>query len=435
MANVYRVLALLLVVGLSVGGFAVWRPREQPVDPRMAPSLEPFYANPVEKTETHILGSGEALSRLLARAALTSEEMSAVLLGLREHVNPRYLTAGDEVTVRRWTHDNSPRTIEIRVNADTTVRLMREGLGWASSLQLTPVKVDTVYAAGMIDAGRTLYEAMVYDEESNLPPEERVKLVYALAEIYEYKLDFTREIQPGDSYRLVYEREARPDGTARDRRILVAEIVNQGHLFSAVWFHPNDEVRGYYDKEGRPLRAGFSRYPVDFPRITSNFSSNRYHPILGVNRAHLGTDFGARTGTPVKSTADGTVTFAGRSGGYGNMIRIRHMNGYETRYAHLSRFAKGVRSGAKVTQKQLIGHVGATGLATAPHLHYELRQNGRAINLRTARLPDAPPLGKKYLGGFKELSDVRLSLLEDATRRYAAAKASTEAKKGGADGG
>ncbi|MGH7552343.1 MAG: M23 family metallopeptidase [Longimicrobiales bacterium] len=435
MANVYRVLALLLVVGLSVGGLTVWRPREKPADPRTAPTLEPFYANPVEKTETHILASGEALSNLLARAALTSEEMSAVLLGLREHVNPRYLTAGDEVTVRRWTHDNSPRTIEIRVNADTTVRLMREGFGWASSLQLTPVKVDTVYAAGMIDAGRTLYEAMVYDEESNLRPEERVKLVYALAEIYEYKLDFTREIQPGDSYRLVYEREARPDGTARDRRILVAEIVNQGHLFSSVWFHPNDEVRGYYDKEGRPLRSGFSKYPVDFPRITSNFSSNRYHPILGVNRAHLGTDFGARTGTPVKSTADGTVTFAGRSGGYGNMIRIRHMNGYETRYAHLSRFAKGVRTGAKVTQKQLIGHVGATGLATAPHLHYELRQNGRAINLRTARLPDAPPLGKKYLGGFKDLSDVRLSLLEDATRRYAAAKASAEAKKGGADGG
>jgi murein DD-endopeptidase MepM/ murein hydrolase activator NlpD len=435
MSNVYRVLALLLVVGLSLGGLTVWRPRERPVDPTAAPTLEPLYATPVEKTETHVLGSGEALSSLLARASLRSEEMSAVLLGLREHVNPRYLTAGDEVTVRRWTHDNSPRTIEIRVNADTTVRLMREGFGWSSSLHLTPVKVDTVYAAGMIDAGRTLYEAMVYDEESNLPAEERVKLVYALAEIYEYKLDFTREIQPGDSYRLVYEREARPDGTARDRRILVAEIVNQGHLFAAVWFHPNDEVRAYYDKEGRPLRSGFSKYPVDFPRITSNFSSNRYHPILGVNRAHLGTDFGARTGTPVRSTADGTVTFAGRSGGYGNMIRIRHMNGYETRYAHLSRFAKGVRSGAKVTQKQVIGHVGSTGLATAPHLHYELRQNGRAINLRTARLPDAPPLGKKYLGGFEDLAKVRLSLLEDATRRYAAAKASVEAKKAGADGG
>jgi murein DD-endopeptidase MepM/ murein hydrolase activator NlpD len=427
MPNIYRVLALLVIVALSLGGMSMWRPGPIAPDVNTAPTLGALYAAPVERVETHVLKSGETLSGVLARAAITGSDLADLLLGLREHLNPRRLANGSEITVRRWMRDDSPRVIEVRVNADTTVRLARDEIGWAGSLMLTPVHVDTVYAAGRIDAGRTLYEAMVYDEESNLPPKERIQLVYALAEIYEYKLDFTREIQPGDSYRLVYEREARPDGSARGRRILASEIVNAGRTYSGVWFNDTD-VRGYYDPEGRPLRAGFSRYPVDFPRITSNFSTSRYHPVLGINRAHLGTDFGASHGTPVQSTADGTVVFAGKSGGYGNLVRIRHMSGYETRYAHLSRFGAGIRTGAKVRQKQVIGYVGATGLATAPHLHYELRKEGRAINVRTASLPDAPPMPKEYRDRFVGVASTRFALLEDVTQRYLASRASSQPK-------
>src|SRR5690606_25861737 len=131
----------------------------------------------------------------------------------------------------------------------------------------------------------------------------------------------------------------------------------------------------YYDEKGGSLRRGFTRYPIEFARVTSRFNPNRKHPVLGVNRAHLGTDIGARTGTPVRSTADGTVTFAGKQGGYGNMVIVRHANGYTTRYAHLSRFAAGMRAGRKVALKETIGYVGQTGLATGPHLHYELRKN------------------------------------------------------------
>lgn len=423
MPNRNRVLALGAIVALSLGGMSVWRPRPAPPDVLTAPLLDAVYAAPVERVETHVLASGETISGVLARAAITGAEMADLLLSLREHLNPRRLANGSEVTVRRWVRDDSPRAVEVRVNADTTVRLLRDDLGWTGGVMVTPVNLDTVYAAGTIEAGRTLYDAMVYDEASTLPPGERVQLVYALAEIYEYKLDFSREIQPGDKYRLVYEREARPDGSARGRRILVAEIENQSKPFAAVWFDSNDDVRGYYDREGRPLRTGFSRYPVDFPRITSNFSTSRFHPILGIYRAHLGTDFGASSGTPVRSTADGTIVFAGASGGYGNMVRIRHMSGYETRYAHLSKFASGVRAGTRVRQKQVIGYVGKTGLATAPHLHYELRKEGRAINLRTASLPDAPPLPPAQLGPFSRIAAERLVLLDDVTRRYYAAQA------------
>ncbi|MGH7504909.1 MAG: M23 family metallopeptidase, partial [Longimicrobiales bacterium] len=192
-------------------------------------------------------------------------------------------------------------------------------------------------------------------------------------------------------------------------------------VYTAVHFASGD-IDSYYDEAGKSLRTGFSRYPVKY-RITSSFNRRRYHPILGIYRAHLGTDFGVPKGAEANSTADGTVTFAGRNGGYGNLVKIRHAYGYETRYAHLSRFGPGIRAGVKVKQGQVIGRVGDTGLATAPHLHYELRRNGRAIDVRTAKLPDAPPIPKQYRSAFDRTARGELALLESATERYLAARA------------
>jgi murein DD-endopeptidase MepM/ murein hydrolase activator NlpD len=420
MASPYKVVALLVIAVISLGAITMWEPEPQ-ADPALAPTLGVLYAAPVERVETHVLKRGETLTGILARAAISGQEMADLLLGLRQHVNPRRLADGVEVTVRRWTRDASPRAVEVRVNADSTVRLMRGAIGWAGEVMVTPTAFDTVFAAGTIEKGRTLYEAIVMDEASPLPPAERVQLVYALAEIYEFKLDFTREIQPGDAYRLVYEREARPDGTARDRTILAAEVVNAGSAYTAVHFERGD-IDSYYDGAGKSLRTGFSRYPVKY-RITSAFNPRRYHPVLGIYRAHLGTDFGAPKGSEVSSTADGTVVFAGKNGGYGNFVRIRHAYGYETRYAHLTRYGPGIRSGTKVKQGQVIGYVGATGLATGPHLHYELRREGRAIDVRTAKLPDAPPIPSEYRAAFDGVARISLALLESATERYLAARA------------
>lgn len=433
MAKRYVLALALLALGSSLGGLTVWRPSGEGVDPSTAPLLTTLYAAPVERVETHVLERGQTLSDVLERAAFSGSELAQLLLDVRQYLNPRRLARGVEITVRRWTTDDSPRAIDVRVNRDTTVRLVRHEIGWTGDIMLTPVELDTLQAVGVIEAGRTLYDAVVSDDASPLTSAERIKLVYSLAEIYEYKLDFTRDIQPGDAYRLVYEREARPDGTARSRRILVSELISAGRTYQAVWFDADEDVRGYYDDEGRPLRTGFSRYPVAYPRITSNFSANRYHPILKRRRAHLGTDFGARHGTEVYATADGTVVAAGRNGGYGNLIRVRHRGGYETRYAHLSRFARGVRSGARVRQKQVIGYVGATGLATASHLHYELRKDGRAINARTANLPDSPPLADNYLEPFMLIARDRLVLLEDRTATQFAARLASAQPRARAD--
>jgi murein DD-endopeptidase MepM/ murein hydrolase activator NlpD len=419
MKNPVRLLLLVLVIGLSLGAMTAWEPK-QTMDPEAAPVLNALYAAPVEKVETHVLASGETLSGLLARAAITGGEQLNLLLALSEYRSPRRIAAGSEITVRRWIYNDEPRAIELRLNADSTLRLARDEVGWGGQVLLTPTEVDTVYAVGRIEAGRTLYEALVYDETSRLPAAERIQLVLALADVYQYQVDFTREIQPGDTYRLVYEREARPDGTARSRRILAAQLVNSGREFKAFWFDDGDEHVGYYDESGKSLRNGFLRYPVPF-RITSSFSLRRYHPILGVYRAHVGTDFGAPHGSPVRVTADGTVVFAGVNGGYGNVIDVRHASGYMTRYAHLSRFAQGVRVGTRVKQEQVIGYVGATGLATGPHLHYELRQHGRPINAATADLPKGPPIPDTLRPNFEQLMTERVALLDRAVeaRRFA----------------
>jgi murein DD-endopeptidase MepM/ murein hydrolase activator NlpD len=410
MPNPYRILSLVLIAAFSLGAVSFIRTPAPPLDPALAPTLGALYAAPVERVETHVLRRGETLSNVLTQARIGGQEMADLLLGLRQHLNPNRLATGSEVTVRRWTQSDQPRTVEVRVNADSTLRLMKHETRWTGQIVVTPTVLDTVYAGGEIQS--TLYQAIVFDDNSRLPMSDRRHLVYELATIYEYKLDFTREIQPGDSYRMVYEREVRPDGTSRSKRILAAEMVTRGQAYPAIWFDGSRDVTGYFDRDARPLAVGFSRYPVEFRRITSSFNPNRYHPILKTVRAHAGTDFGAPSGTQVMATADGTVTFAGVSGGYGNLVEIRHFNGYTTRYAHLRGFASGVRTGARVKQKQVIGYVGATGLATAPHLHYELRINGRAVDAMRAKLPDTPPIPGAMRNRFLAVAAERSALLE-----------------------
>jgi murein DD-endopeptidase MepM/ murein hydrolase activator NlpD len=410
MPNPYRIISLVLIAAFSVGAATLIRSPVPALDPATAPTLGVLYATPVERVETHVLGRGQTLSVVLAQARITGQEMADLLLGLRQHLNPNRLAAGSEVTVRRWSRTGEPRAIEVRIDSDSTLRLVKRETRWDGVVIVTPTIIDTVYAGGEIRS--TLYETIVFDENSRLPVSDRRHLVYELASIYEYKLDFTREIQPGDTYRMVYERAVRPDGTSRSKRIIAAEIVTRGQPYTAIWFDGSRDVSGYFDREARPLATGFSKYPVAFQRITSSFNPNRYHPILKTVRAHVGTDFGASAGTPVMSTADGTVTFAGVSGGYGNLIEIRHFNGYTTRYAHLRSFASGIRVGTRVKQKQVIGQVGATGLATAPHLHYELRVNGRPVDAMRAKLPDTPPIPGAMRTRFLAVAEDRFSLLE-----------------------
>jgi murein DD-endopeptidase MepM/ murein hydrolase activator NlpD len=214
----------------------------------------------------------------------------------------------------------------------------------------------------------------------------------ALAELFAGDIDFLQDVRRGDRFTVLYETryvEGEPVGVGR---IVAAEFENRGERHSAILWQDGDGRDAWYTHDGRSTRKAFLRSPVEFSRMTSGFSFARFHPILQTWRAHRGVDYAAPEGTPVRATADGTVTYASTQNGYGNVVMIRHHGEYSTVYAHLSRFALAGRTGNAVRQGDVIGYVGATGWATGPHLHYEFRIGDEARNPETVALPNAGPL-------------------------------------------
>jgi murein DD-endopeptidase MepM/ murein hydrolase activator NlpD len=216
-----------------------------------------------------------------------------------------------------------------------------------------------------------------------------------VADIFDWRIDMSRDLQRGDRFSVLVERKRGPEGTVKIGRILAAVFANGGSTIQAVRFERAGDRARYYDQNGRSLEANFLSAPLSFRRISSVFGL-RKHPILGIWRQHTGTDYAAEAGTPVRAIGDGVVIAAGVRGGYGNAIDVRHANGFVSRYGHLRAFARGVRAGTRVSMGQTIGFVGMTGLATAPHLHFEILVGGVQRNPRSALsrtggqpLPDA----------------------------------------------
>lgn len=234
----------------------------------------------------------------------------------------------------------------------------------------------------------------------------------ALADIFGGEIDFHRDLRKGDRFVVLYEATHHLGRMVRTGRVLAAEFVNDGRTYRAVWFEDGEGRGGYYTPDGKSVRKSFLRSPLEFSRIASGFSSARYHPVLKEVRAHRGIDYAAPVGTRVKATGDGTVEFAGWQNGYGNVVILRHHGTHETVYGHLSGFAPGLRKGARVAQGDVIGYVGATGIATGPHLHYEFRVAGVHRNPLTVALPDAAPLAAQQLARFRNDSAPVLARLD-----------------------
>lgn len=228
--------------------------------------------------------------------------------------------------------------------------------------------------------------------------------VVALTDIFAWDIDFASDIQKGDTFSLLSEMLYVEGVPVRSGRLLGAEMVNSGRKYSAIYYEGNG-YRGYYDEKGRSLKKTLLKSPLRFRRITSTFSRGRFHPILKKYRPHHGVDYGAPVGTPIESAGSGVVKKAGWNGGYGNYVEIRHSNGYSTAYGHLSRIGKGIRAGAKVEQGQVIGYVGSTGLSSGPHLHYEVKVNGRLINPLSVKSLPGVPIPKKEKQQFAAIRD------------------------------
>ncbi|UCC74785.1 MAG: M23 family metallopeptidase [Gemmatimonadota bacterium] len=399
---------LLIFAFLVTGGLTLILGRPASSQRRL-PALEPVVVS-AEEAESLVradtLRRGEVLAQVLARHSLDRADVAEIVEALSRFANPRRLRPGLAVH-SQWTAWDSLIHLTVQVDPDHVVHLVRDPLGWAAEWNELDVRVDTLVLSGRIDSN--LYNSVMALPTPSLGAQERIeRVMWGIYRPFQWAIDFGIDLRRGDNYRTVYERHVRPDGSVREARVLAAEFTNRGRTHQAFWLESRGE---YFDENGQSMKMVFLKAPVDFRRISSRFTRRRYHPALGTYRAHLGTDYAADTGTRVYSTADGSVTRAGWWGGYGQIVEVRHVNGYNTRYAHLSFIAKGIRRGVRVSQGQLIGNVGSTGLATGPHLHYEMLRNGRAINHRDVNLPSGVPVSDSQMPEFRRIRQKLLRLM------------------------
>ncbi len=243
-------------------------------------------------------------------------------------------------------------------------------------------------------------------------------MIVELAGIFAWDIDFAVDLRRGDRFTLVYEELLHNGEKIGEGNILAAEFINKGKVYRAIRFTEENGSERYFDENGKSMQRAFLRTPLDIFRISSHFNPHRKHPVLNRIRAHKGTDYAAPRGTVVRATGDGIVKFAGREGGYGNLIKIQHGDSRETRYAHLDKFNKRVKKGRKVKQGQVIGYVGKTGLATGYHLHYEFLSNGVHRNPVKVKFPKSNPIVEKDKQRFNEHKTHMLAVLNNATQYF-----------------
>lgn len=363
---------------------------------------------PAEQVEIRSLRAGDTFGELLY-SAMSSNDQASLLMAFREHASPRRMRPGTEVSFRYLTGEEALRGVDVALNRDETVRLNRTVGGWSSDLIQTPVFVDTLVASGQIET--VLWTAVVGNPAlSSMPTGDRNRLIDELDQVFQWQVDFSRQIRVGDTYRFAFQREVRPDGSLRGGRLLAAELVNSGAAFHAIWFDPNDDGFGsYFDLDGESVRRAFLLKPLSYRRISSRFTNSRFHPVLNTWRSHRGVDYAADAGTEIMATSDGVVIQRGPNGGLGNAVEIRHPNGFVTRYGHMRAFRSGIVVGSRVRQGDIIGYVGMTGLATGPHLHYEMLRGGRHMDPLSVDLPAGDPVP----------SDDRLRWMDEMVGRVA----------------
>ena len=416
-----------VVAGTLAGAGLLWAAHEA-WSARRLPIARSIVVTSAYDEWSDTLRPRETMSDLLTRAGVTGRDYVAFLSAART-LDARRLRPGLVFHLRRLKGDSIAHRLGVRTGPEVRLWMTRMGgdSGWRETVETIPWTRSRLRAAGVIQTN--LYDAL--DDavpDSFLPGKERVALAWAIADVYDWEVDFTRDIRPGDGFEVLIERLESPEGERRFGRILAARVDVAATPSYAFYFEgeTGGGRGGFYDTKGRSLRRAFLRAPLQYRRISSRFGG-RYHPILNRWRSHQGTDYAAAWGTPVRATADGVVTFAGREGGYGNLIEVRHANGIRTRYGHLAKFAKGLRVGQRVTQDQTVGYVGSTGLSTGPHLHYEFLVNGRATNPQRKDAGPVQAVPSKLKPQFEALRAQLLAELEpSALPRAGAAAARVE---------
>ena len=359
--------------------------------------------------------SGDSLSLLFRRAGLSDKDIYELFNDAKEAKTLRQIKPGQKLAFQ-LNDQGQLQELTYNINLLESFSFKREAKGFsATNTSLTP-DIKYAFSEGIIDS--SLYMA---GKRSGLS----TSLTMELANIFGWDVDFALDIQKGDSFKVMYEEQHLNGKRIGTGKILAAEFTNSGKTFKAVRYVDKEGVARYYTPDGRGMQKAFLRTPIEFARISSHFNPNRKHPVLHIIRAHKGTDYAAARGTPIRATGDGKIAFAGRKGGYGNCIVINHGSGYETLYGHMHNFAKGMRVGTRVSQGDIIGYVGSTGLASGPHLHYEFHINGQVRNPVTVPLPKAMGIDKAQLARFNANTQpliAKLNEFSEASTQVAMAK-------------
>ena len=330
--------------------------------------------------------AGDSLVELLSRFGLSNAERQLWTRSIQRDIGTRgLLPAGKEVhfyfTKLMPGTRQSPQLKALEVDSsDTSTLTWEKGIrGILFQRREKPYDVELKTVSASVE------NSLFADgQKAGIHP----ALLSQLADIFTWDLDLEKEFSKGDSVKILYEQRSRKgQETKASLRILAAELINAGRKLTAIYFEKQKGQGNYYNLEGRSLARSFLRFPLEFTNITSHFAHSRFHPILKVDMPHTGVDFAAKRGTPVRAVGDGVITLADWNGLYGKTVEIQHDSTYTTRYAHLERFADGVRSGTAITKGQIIGYVGSTGRATGPHLHFELYKNQQYIDPLSVDFP------------------------------------------------
>lgn len=358
------------------------------------------------RTVTVTVKSGDTLSGLFDQLELGHSLMNSMLA---KDKNARLFTnlrLGQELEFT-FAATGELHSLSSQLNPLERIQLTRSEPGESTfkfSKDIRETTLVEAHASGTIDS--SLFAAT---NSAGMP----YRLTHDMASIFAYDIDFARDLREGDSFEIVYEKRMLDDQVMDTGRILAARFTNKGKTHTAIRYTDKQGHTSYYNSDGSSNRRAFIRTPVDFSRISSRFNPGRKHPILNRIRAHKGVDYAAPTGTPIKATGNGKVTFVGNKNGYGKTVIIQHGNTYRTLYGHMNGYAKGLRNGSQVTQGQVIGYVGMTGLATGPHLHYEFHVNGKHVDPLSHKLPTADPVHRSEMARFQQIAKPLLARLDE----------------------
>jgi murein DD-endopeptidase MepM/ murein hydrolase activator NlpD len=353
-------------------------------------NLEPRF-----KKYNHKIKSGETFNNILDQYSIDIKEINILKKNLIKKVNINKLNTSQKIQITIDQTNNKIKEFIFQISNTEKIYLSRENINKKFSQRIVTLKLDKkiIYKENLIN--QSLYKAAT---DQNIPP----NIIIEFARIYGFQVDFQRDIRKQDKFQMMYEVFTDKNNKVIEiGEILFANLKLSGQD-NSLYYYDNKGSEGHYDKNGKSVQKALMKTPINGARLSSSFGM-RKHPIDGFNKMHRGTDFAAPTGTPIMASGNGTVKKAGWCGGGGNCVKIKHNSTYETVYAHMSKFARGIKNGVRVKQGQTIGYVGSTGKSTGPHLHYEVIINGKKVNSQTLKLPS----GKILKGKDRKLFETK----------------------------